>query len=337
MATIATPPQKRRWRVWSVMRWVLGGVLTLLVAVVVVAFVRPLAVLIAATQMRLYSEGIRSGYTEIPFAGAGSVRIHYYAGGSGSPVVLVHGLGSRAEDWANLMPQLVRDHHRVYALDLPGYGRSDWPRNSAYSIAEEAGAVEAFLDDRHLASTDLGGWSMGGWITMRVALDEPQRIRRLMIFDSAGTRFSLTWDTTLFEPDTPAKLQGLDTLLMPGPAPNVPDFIQRDIFRFVGKHGWVVKRNMDSMLTGADLLDGKLGALKMPMLIVWGKQDHLIPVSVGEGIHRAVPQSDLEIFDGCGHLAPGQCAGQIGPVVKEFLDEASPMAGREVEVVARRP
>jgi pimeloyl-ACP methyl ester carboxylesterase len=318
------------------MRWALLGVLTLLAGVVLFALVRPLSMLLTVIEARLFFDGISSHYTEIPFAGAPRVRVHYYAGGSGSPVVLVHGLGGRAEDWAGLMPQLVRDHHRVYALDLPGYGRSDWPRNADYSIAEESAAVEAFLDDRHLERIDLGGWSMGGWIAMRIALDQPGRIRRLMVFDSAGTKFSLTWDVALFEPDTPAKLSALDDLLMPGRAPAVPGFIEHDIFRFVGKHGWVVRRNMDSMLTGKDLLDGKLGALRMPMLIVWGKQDHLIPVSVGEQIHRDVPQSELEVFDGCGHLAAGQCAAQIGPVVKGFLDEKSPIGGGEAEI-ARRP
>jgi pimeloyl-ACP methyl ester carboxylesterase len=333
MATTATPPQRSKRRpVWRAMRWALLGVLTLLVGVVIFAFVRPLTMLLAVTQTRLFLDGIHSDYTEIPFAGAPRVRVHYYAGGSGSPVVLVHGLGSRAEDWANLMPQLVRDHHRVYALDLPGYGRSDWPPNATYSIAEESAAVEAFLDNRRLARTDLAGWSMGGWIAMRVALDEPQRIRRLMVFDSAGTTFSLTWDTALFEPDTPSKLRALDDLLMPGPAPHIPGFIERDVFRFVGKHGWVVKRNMNSMLTQVGLLDGKLGALKMPMLIVWGRQDHLIPVTVGEQMHRDVPQSEFEVFDGCGHLAPGQCATQIGPAVKGFLDETSPIGGRQAEI-----
>jgi pimeloyl-ACP methyl ester carboxylesterase len=170
---------------------------------------------------------------------------------------------------------------------------------------------------------------------MRVALDQPQRIRRLVIMDSAGTRFSLVWDTALFEPDTPAKLAALDDLLMAGRAPHVPGFIQRDIFRFVGKHGWVVKRNMDSMLTGASLLDGQLGALKMPTLIVWGKDDQLIPVSAGEAMHKAVPQSEFVVVDGCGHLAPGQCAAQIGPVFKGFLDEASPIPGQKAEILKR--
>jgi pimeloyl-ACP methyl ester carboxylesterase len=335
MATATTPPETAARHRWPTARSVVFSILLLLVLVVVFAFVRPLTVLWLATQTHLLLEGIHSDYTTIPFAGNPHVRIHYYVGGSGSPVVLVHGLGSRAEDWANLMPQLVRDHHRVYALDLPGYGRSDWPREATYSISELTGAVEAFMDDRHLDKTDLAGWSMGGWIAMRVALDRPQRVRRLAIFDSAGTRFALNWEPSLFEPDTPAKLEALDDLLMPGKAPHVPGFIQRDIFRFVGKHGWVVKRNMDSMLTAKDLLDGQVSALRMPMLIVWGKEDHLIPVSAGGEIHAEVPQSEFVVVDGCGHLAPGQCAAQVGPVFKGFLDEASPIAGQKAEILKK--
>jgi pimeloyl-ACP methyl ester carboxylesterase len=334
IAATVTPPQRKTRRSWRIVRWFLLAILLFLLFIVSFAFLRPLALLWFATQTHLFLNGIHSDYTTIPFAGHAKVRIHYYAGGSGSPIVLVHGLGSRADDWAGLMPQLVRDHHRVYALDLPGYGRSDWP-DAAYSIAEETAAVEAFLDNRHLARTDLAGWSMGGWLAMRVALDQPQRIRRLVIFDSAGTRFPLTWDTALFEPDTPAKLAALDDLLMAARAPHIPAFIQRDVFRFVGRHAWVVKRNMNSMLTGTGLLDGQLGGLRMPMLIVWGKQDHLIPVSVGEQMHHAIPQSEFEVFDGCGHLAPGQCARQVGPVVKGFLDEPSPISGQQAEILKK--
>ncbi len=332
MATAATTPVRKTRRAWRTLRLVLLSILVFLVALVVFAFLRPLTVLWIATQTRLLLYGIHSDYTTIPFAADPHVRVHYYAGGTGSPVVLVHGLGGRSDDWANLMPQLVRDHHRVYALDLPGYGRSDWPANAAYSIPQLSAAVEAFMDNRHLARPDLAGWSMGGWITMRVALDEPQRIRRLVIFDSAGTRFDLNWDPAIFEPDTPAKLDALDKLIMAGRPPHVPGFIQRDIFRFVHKHAWVVRRNMDAMLTGDSLLDGQLSALTMPMLIVWGKQDHLIPISAGAAIHKAVPQSEFVIVDGCGHLAPSLCAAQIGPVFKGFLDERSPIGGQQAEI-----
>ncbi len=336
MATTAAPPQSLRSRRWRNFRLGVFTFLALVVALIVFALFRPLTLLWYGTETRLLFAGIHSDYTHIELPGVGRVRIHYYAGGSGKPIVLVHGLGGRAEDWANLMPQLVRDHHRVYALDLLGYGRSDWPTNATYSIREEADAVEAFMNDRHLVRSDLGGWSMGGWLAMRVALDQPQRIRRLMVFDSAGTRFSLTWDTSLFEPDTPQKLQTMDDLLMPNGAPHLPGFVAHAIIRFVKLHGWVVRRNMDSLLTGRDLLDGKLGALRMPMLIVWGKEDHLIPFSVGEQIHRDVPQSELEIFDGCGHLAAAQCAAQVGPVVKGFLDEKSPIPGQTAEIEKKR-
>jgi pimeloyl-ACP methyl ester carboxylesterase len=328
MATTVIPTQKRKR---TMLKAVLLGALTLAVALVLVTLLRPLGVLWVATQLRLRAAGIHSEFTEIPYGNVGRVRVHYYIGGVGAPVVLVHGLGSRAADWANLMPRLVRDHHRVYALDLPGYGQSDWPANAHYSIPELTGAVEAFINDQHLARTDLGGWSMGGWIAMRVALDEPQRIRRLMVFDSAGLKFAMNWDPALFEPDSPEKINTFIALLMPSP-PRVPGFVERDVFRFVARHGWVVRRNMDSLLTGEGLLDGQLGALKMPMLIVWGKQDHLIPVSVGEQIHHQVPQSEMEIFDACGHLAPNQCAGRVGPVVTGFLDEAAPMPGRQGEI-----
>ncbi|MGC2619673.1 MAG: alpha/beta fold hydrolase [Acidobacteriaceae bacterium] len=328
MATTTIPTVKRGR---LALRAVLLGMLTLAVALVVVTILRPLGVLWVATQLRLRVDGIHSEFTEIPFGHVGKVRVHYYVGGSGAPILLVHGLGSRAEDWANLMPSLVRDHHRVYALDLPGYGQSDWPANAQYSIPELTGAVEAFMNDQHLTRIDLAGWSMGGWIAMRVALDEPQRIRRLMVFDSAGLTFAVNWNKNLFEPDTPEKLSTMMALLMPSP-PHVPGFVEHAIFRFVARHGWVVRRNLDSMLTGDGLLDGQLGALKMPVLIVWGKQDHLIPLSVGEAMHHEIPQSELEIFDGCGHLAPNQCAGRVAPVVNGFLDEVSPMPGRQGEI-----
>lgn len=314
------------------MRWTLIGILILAVGSIVFAWERPLTLLIAAVQARLRFAGIHSEYTGIRYGDVGAVRVHYYVGGTGSPVLLVHGLGGRAEDWASLMPQLVRDHHRVYALDLPGYGRSDWPRTAQYSIPELTAGIKAFMDAQHLERVDLGGWSMGGWIAMRLALDEPQRIRRLMLFDSAGTRFNLVWDPSLFEPNTPEKLQKLDDLLMPNGAPHVPGFIARAVFRFVDRHAWVVERNMDSLLTQKDLLDGRLGGLKMPVLIVWGKQDRLIPYSIGEQMHHDIPQSEMQIFDGCGHLAPNQCAARVEPVVTGFLDEPQPMAGRQAEI-----
>lgn len=88
-----------------------------------------------------------------------------------------------------------------------------------------------------------------------------------------------------------------------------------------GDHvGWVVRRSVQSMMTGEDLVDGKLGALTMPVLIGWGDQDKLIPLSVGYRLHQEILQSVLDVYDGCGHLAPQDCVSQVGPSVADFLN-----------------
>ncbi len=295
-----------------------------------VVWMRPLAVLSGITRVRLGLKGFHG--EQVTLEGH---RIHYFEGGRGAPVVLVHGLGGRAEDWANLMPQLSSAGYHVYAMDLLGYGRSDRPASASYSIAEEAEIVEAFLTKLQLDKVALGGWSMGGWVAGRVALDDPQRISKLMLFDAAGVEFTPGFDASDFTPGTPEGLQRLYALLMPHPE-RMPDFLVRDMLRRGRKTNWVTKRSVQSMFAGSDLLDARLRELKMPVLIVWGKDDHLLPPSMGIAMHQAIPQSALELFDGCGHLAPGQCADRIGPKVLEFLKGNGPAPGASLEVSQAR-
>ncbi|MGA2847651.1 MAG: alpha/beta fold hydrolase [Terracidiphilus sp.] len=249
-------------------------------------------------------------------------RVHYLAEGpmAGPVVVLVHGLGGRAEDWTNLAPWLAKAGYRVYMPDLPGYGRSETPADFSYSVPDEAGVVVAFFDALGLKQVDLGGWSMGGWIVQRIAIEHPDRVRRLMLFDSAGIYAKPTWDTALFTSTTPEQLHQFYALLMPIP-PQVPGFVVRDILRITKKRSWITQRALGSMLAGRDVTDSLLPQLKMPVLIVWGELDRITPLSQGEKIHELIPQSQLEVIPGCGHLAPSQCATRIGPKVVEFVKQ----------------
>lgn len=293
-------------------------------------YLRPLAVLQSLTRGRLAYNGFHNEYTTIR-----GNRIHYYEGGSttGAPVLLVHGLGSQAEDWANLMPQLKNSGFHVYAIDLLGYGRSARPANATYSVPEEAQYVEDFLAQHIPARVNLVGWSMGGWVAMRVALDQPDRIAKLVLCDSAGIRFQPGFTPEDLAPTTIPAVQKLYRLLMPRPT-KVPDFLARDMIRRFDSLNWVVDRSARSMFTGADLLDGKLGALRMPALIIWGKQDHLTPLATGIVLHQQISQSVLEIYDGCGHLAPGQCADRVGPRLIDFLGGNPPQQEKVFEVGA---
>jgi pimeloyl-ACP methyl ester carboxylesterase len=293
----------------------------------ILVWMRPIRVLLTLADVVLWGEGMHSEYTSVD-----GHRIHYYAGGSGKPVVLLHGLGGRSEDWTILIPYLLQNGYRVYAPDLLGYGRSERPSDAAYSIAQQAGVVERFLADQGLKQTDLTGWSMGGWIAMRVALDNPQAIRRLVVFDSAGLRFAPAYDPTLFFADTAPRLAQLNDLLSTGKAPRLAGFIEGDVLRVLARDGWVIQRSLQSMMTGADIVDGKVSELKMPFLILWGKQDQITPVSLGYDLHAQAPQSVLEVYDGCGHLAPRQCVPRIGPRIVQFLNADPAPRGESIEI-----
>jgi pimeloyl-ACP methyl ester carboxylesterase len=289
-----------------------------------VAFrLRPVAFLEARAAWYLRSHGVES--LEAVVEGH---SIHYLAEGpkDGKPVVLLHGLGDHAEHWGPLSRYLVQAGFRVYAPDLLGFGRSDKPPEASYSISEQARIVLGWLDVLGLKQVDLCGWSMGGWISQRVALDHPERVRRLVLFDSAGLNVPVDWDPRIFTPKTREEFGQFVALLSPQHV-EIPGYILDDVLRRRAETNWVTERALAAMLTSKDATltwkdatDAQLPTLKMPVLILWGSIDHVSPVSEGEAMHRLIPSSEWAVFDGCGHLAPADCATQMGPRVVKFLN-----------------
>jgi pimeloyl-ACP methyl ester carboxylesterase len=308
-------------------------VLLFILALGVVVWRAPLWVEAEVTLLRLLADGFHERSMVI-----NGNYVFYLEGGhaSGSPVLLIHGLGSKAQqDWVALAPYLVRAGYHVYAIDLLGYGRSAKPPELTYSIREEANFVKSFLDANHLTSVALGGESMGGWIAATVALDRPDLVRRLMLFDSAGMKFQLSFDPAVFTPQTEQQVDELMAVVSPN-LPRLPQFVKADYIRKTKRNGWVTQRALASMTTGADDLDEKFSALKMPLLIVWGKQDVMTPLSLGESMHRAASQSVLAVYDGCGHIAVVTCINPIVPTVISFLSGAGPEPGTTIEAPARK-
>jgi pimeloyl-ACP methyl ester carboxylesterase len=278
-------------------------------------YARPVSYFNESMYVRDWLSGVQNHQIMI-----GGHRIHYETEGpaDGPAVVLVHGLGGRAEDWRDLAPFIAKAGFRVYLPDLLGYGRSEKPRNFSYAVRDEAAVVVEFMDALGLKQVDLGGWSMGGAIAQHVAAAHPERVRRLMLFDSAGLWVLPAWNLELFTPLSSAELNQLDDLLMPDP-PKVPGFVARDILRVLNDRAWIIHRALESMLTGQDATDKLVPLLKMPVLLLWGREDKIVPLSQGETMHAMLPQSELDVLPGCGHLAPGQCAAQMAPRVIDFL------------------
>ena len=283
----------------------------------------------------LWRANVRSEYIE-----ADGYRLHYLEavppdGSPGIPLVLVHGLGARSEEWSPMIPSLAAAGFHVYVPDLLGFGRSPKPQ-VAYSVSLEEGVVVDYMRAVGLTHADVDGWSMGGWIAAKISLDHPELVDRLVLDDSVGIAFQPSFPRTAFVPTNPAELNSLLALLSPRP-PTLAPFVVRATLRKVAGAGKIVQQSMDSMESGFDLLDSRLGSITQPTLITWGTEDKLIPIAVGETMHRNIPNSVFERIAGCGHLAPGQCAKPVLAGTIQFLKAEPPMRGGEQTLPGTAP
>jgi pimeloyl-ACP methyl ester carboxylesterase len=159
---------------------------------------------------------------------------------------------------------------------------------------------------------------MGGWVVLKLALDHPEMVDRVVVYDAAGLRYDTSFAQSIFHPTDAAGLRQLQLLLEPASRP-LPDFIARSALRKFAGQQWVIDRSMASMFTGRDLVGDRLSSFTPPLLIVWGSEDHLIPLSVADQMHALDPRSELDVVEGCGHLAPGLCSARVAAATVAFL------------------
>ena len=297
---VALPPQSK----WG---------LALILMLALFVYFRPLTVFFGARKVYLFAIGMRGGAVQL-----GAHRIAYIAGGEGPPLVLVHGVAMRGDDWAPLLRALKRTH-RVYAIDLLGYGDSDKPEHGDYSIARQTEIVRQFLDAQRIEAADVVGVSMGGWIAAKLAAEHPRRVRRLVLVSSAGFAYPTKLGESSFSPMTLEQLRE-SLRLQTDQADRLPDFIARDFLRRSRLKSRVVRASMKAMLTGRDLVEGKLQRVRMPVLILWGDRDRIIPFDNAARMQRELPQARVVRLEGCGHLALIECRERVLPALAAFLD-----------------
>ena len=283
------------------------------------------------THVGLFLSRVQSNYVLTPEG-----RIHYYEAepripGGGVPLVLVHGLADRDESWAPMLKRLKRAGFHVYALDLLGAGRSPAPADSDYSIATQEQVVADFIQSLGLQKPDVGGWSSGGWIVMKLALDHPDTVERVVVYGSAGLKQQTAQGAKVFHPQSEEDVQRLASALG---APKLRGFVARDALRSLQSQQWITDKAMASMADGKDSLDERLGGMQAPLLIVWGADDKLLPVSVGMQMHELVPRSELDVVEGCGHLAPNMCAPRVAAATADFL-KMNPAPQGQVRTLAK--
>jgi len=240
--------------------------------------------------------------------------VHYLEAGQGPALILIHGLGSSADVWRADMAGLSRAY-RVLAIDLPGYGKSDRPK-ADYSVEYQAGVVKEFISAVGLDRAALAGNSLGGWIAALVALDSPGKISALILVDSAGLQRQSPPPVNI-NPATKEEQKALLLSLFANKSLVTEGMVEKQ-WDYRKEVRATVQATMDSFKTALPL-DDRLKDIKVPTLVIWGRQDSLIPVENGERFVKGIPGAKLVVIDDAGHLPQVEQPEAFVRAVKGFV------------------
>ena len=249
-------------------------------------------------------------------------KVHYVDAGTGSPVILLHGLADDIGVWESVIPALAAKH-RVVALDQIGFGRSDKPLLS-YRVTTFVDFLDGFLNELKIDRASVVGNSLGGWVAADFALAHPDRVDRLVLCDAAG--YAAVVKNMNPRALSALRLASRDDIRYLGPLTFHDKRFYEDVDlafkqRVTAGDGYTVNQVLDSMLRGEDILDGRVGAIHKATLIVWGRDDKLIPLSFGERFHNEIGGSRLEIIDNCGHMPQVECSDKFNHALLKFFGD----------------
>jgi len=267
--------------------------------------------------------------------------IGYRMAGEGPALLMIHGIAGSSRAWREVMPTLAR-HYTVIAPDLIGHGQSDKPVGD-YSLGAYAGGMRDLLGVLGVERATMVGQSFGGGVALQLAYQHPECCERLVLVDSGGLGREVSWVLRLMT------LPGTE-LIMPALFPSMVRERGNDISRMLHRRGvrmgrigemWsayasltksanrqafvrTIRAVIDPGGQTVSALDRLYLAAQLPTLIVWGKNDTIIPVSHAHAAHEAIPGSRLEIIDDCGHFPHVEDPERFLGVLLEFLEATQP-------------
>jgi len=252
-------------------------------------------------------------------------KIHYLEAGFGPNVILLHGLGGDASNWALSVPLLAKSFH-VYVPDQIGFGESDKPLIN-YRVATLVDFLDGFTKKVGITKASIVGNSLGGWAAMGYTLAHPDKVEKMVLVDSAGYSFDkLGGPRPTHEmleglnPSTLAGAKGVLAIVLANKA-MINDAVAEQMLTSHLKHndGYTIDKFIDSILRSEDVVDGKLGAIKAPTLVIWGREDALVPLAAGKMLATEIPGAGSVILDHCGHVPQLECAVPFNAALMKFL------------------
>jgi 4,5:9,10-diseco-3-hydroxy-5,9,17-trioxoandrosta-1(10),2-diene-4-oate hydrolase len=252
---------------------------------------------------------------------AGTIKTNYLLAGKGQAVLLLHGASAGAVTWSPVIGPLST-YSQVIAPDVVGYGESDKP-SASYDRTYFVSWLRDFLDTLGLQTVSIVGVSQGGSIAMQFALDNPERVDRLVLADSGslgkemplGAKLGFMWSNTL-----PSSMAGkwLTRYLVHDP---------KSVDEIWAEYSCEVQRmpgGKRAFWQGlgkatAPIPIEQLGKISHQTLIIWGKEEKLFPLTHAEAAQRIMPNAQLYIIPEAGHVAFFDQSEIFNNVLKRFL------------------
>lgn len=252
---------------------------------------------------------------------AGRLRVRYVDADSGEPVLLMHGLGGSIESWTNNIEELAKSF-RVIAVDLPGFGLSDKPKIN-YTIRFYKEFVIRFLKKLQLDQASIVGSSLGGHVAAEVAIGRPSLVKRLVLTSPAGALpRSFKGSPALWryvQVINAKSVQQVRQALSAVDNKPVDDSYAQLVFQKVSMPG--AKEAFLSALAGsakAPRLNNRLNRIKAPTLLLWGKEDYMIPVKFAEPF-IGMKNCRVVLLENCGHRPHFERPELFNRIVSDFL------------------
>ena len=247
--------------------------------------------------------------------------IHYFDLGSGPVVVLVHGLGSRKEDWLPVLEPLAQKY-RLLVPDQIGFGKSEKPLLD-YSVQTYVDFLNEFLRQLKVEKTSLVGESLGGWISALYAVELGEGahlipMEKLVLVDAAG----LKQDAAIpnLNPSSLGTMRGVMEAVFYDTSWLNDDALRKIFTDKLSVHdSYTVRSFLGNPMIATERVDDRLAKIRIPTLVVWGKQDKLIPMTMGERYAAGIAGAKLVSFDKCGHVPPIEKTEEFLAAVTAFL------------------
>lgn len=278
-------------------------------------------------------ESPASRYADLP----GGIHMHYRIEGQtgdGPTILLIHGFSDALQTWEHWVPALG-EQYRVISIDLPGHGLTRAPAGYRASMDAFRDAVYAFTQDQHLTHFAIAGNSMGGNVAWEYALAHPEQLDGLILVDAAGWPHAAEEGAMnspmmkLLRSPAGPYLRDLDNTALfrrgiqaafADPAHASEDLVTRFVSMSRAPGHRDILLQLQTNFGGRRVAsDEVLAPIHTPTLILWGDQDHLIPVADAERFHAAIHGSQLKIYQNVGHMPQNEAAEQSATDVEEFL------------------